>query len=93
MRTGHPYPYDALDRIWRRVLLHQFHDILPGSSIAWVHRESRATYPRALAELEQLVLDKNRYYAPLLVPNAVYGVTDGIPLNANPFNPILVAWK
>jgi len=47
----------------------------------------------ALAELEQLVLDKNRYYAPLLVPNAVYGVTDGIPLNANPFNPILVAWK
>ncbi len=24
------------------VLLHQFHDILPGSSIAWVHREARA---------------------------------------------------
>ena len=26
------------------MLLHQFHDILPGSSIAWVHREARATY-------------------------------------------------
>ena len=39
-RTGHPYPYEALDRIWKTVLLHQFHDILPGSSIAWVHREA-----------------------------------------------------
>ena len=34
----------TLDRIWKTVLLHQFHDILPGSSIAWVHREARATY-------------------------------------------------
>jgi len=39
-----PVPYADLDRIWKTVLLHQFHDILPGSSIAWVHRESRATY-------------------------------------------------
>ena len=31
---------------WETVLLHQFHDILPGSSIAWVHREARATYAR-----------------------------------------------
>ena len=28
---GQPtYPYDELDRIWKTVLLHQFHDILPG---------------------------------------------------------------
>ena len=40
VRTGHPYPYEELDRIWKTVLLHQFHDILPGSSIAWVHREA-----------------------------------------------------
>ncbi|QEV21000.1 alpha-mannosidase [Streptomyces alboniger] len=46
------YPYDALDRLWKTVLLHQFHDILPGSSIAWVHREARETYGRVLAELE-----------------------------------------
>ena len=38
------YPADELEEIWRTVLLHQFHDILPGSSIAWVHREARATY-------------------------------------------------
>jgi alpha-mannosidase len=38
------YPYDALRDAWRTVLLHQFHDILPGSSIGWVHREARQTY-------------------------------------------------
>ena len=34
----------SCDRLWKTVLLHQFHDILPGSSIAWVHREARETY-------------------------------------------------
>ncbi|MET9399915.1 glycoside hydrolase family 38 C-terminal domain-containing protein [Kitasatospora sp. NPDC002965] len=55
LRTGHPYPYEQLDRIWKTVLLHQFHDILPGSSIAWVHREAEATYARLAAELEELI--------------------------------------
>ncbi|CAL9320534.1 hypothetical protein SUDANB135_06150 [Streptomyces sp. SudanB135_2055] len=55
VRTGFPYPYDDLDRIWKTVLLHQFHDILPGSSIAWVHREARATYDRVAAELNGIV--------------------------------------
>ncbi len=50
--AGHPYPYAALDRIWKTVLLHQFHDILPGSSIAWVHREAERTYAAVAAELE-----------------------------------------
>jgi alpha-mannosidase len=55
LRTGHPYPYAELDRIWKTVLLHQFHDILPGSSIAWVHRESRETYRRLAGELESII--------------------------------------
>lgn len=46
-----------------------------------------------LAELERQVIDENRYYAPLLVPNAMYGVAEGIPLVPNPFNPIFVTWK
>ncbi|MEJ5945984.1 glycoside hydrolase family 38 C-terminal domain-containing protein [Pseudokineococcus basanitobsidens] len=49
------YPHDDLDRLWKTVLLHQFHDILPGSSIAWVHREARETYARVAEELEGLV--------------------------------------
>ena len=55
VRTGHAYPYEELDRIWKTVLLHQFHDILPGSSIAWVHRESRETYAAVAGELEAII--------------------------------------
>ncbi|GAB3805714.1 hypothetical protein GCM10027605_32210 [Micromonospora zhanjiangensis] len=55
VRAGHPYPYDELDEIWRETLLLQFHDILPGSSIAWVHREARQTYARLADRLEGLI--------------------------------------
>ncbi|MFQ6193450.1 alpha-mannosidase [Streptomyces sp. NPDC000405] len=57
VRTGAPYPYEALDRLWKTVLLHQFHDILPGTSIAWVHREAARTYAEVAAELESLIAD------------------------------------
>ncbi len=50
VRLGAAYPHDELDRLWRAVLLHEFHDILPGTSIAWVHRE-------AVAVLSQVVED------------------------------------
>ncbi|MDQ0597624.1 alpha-mannosidase [Streptomyces canus] len=51
---GYAYPYEKLDCLWKTVLLHQFHDILPGSSIAWVHREAEAEYARVAVELEEL---------------------------------------
>lgn len=41
---GDEYPYEVLDAAWRTVLLQQFHDILPGSSIAWVHQEAERNY-------------------------------------------------
>ncbi len=49
------YPYDELDRLWKVVLLHQFHDILPGSSIAWVHREAEATYAEVARDLQAII--------------------------------------
>ncbi|MFI6962096.1 alpha-mannosidase [Streptomyces sp. NPDC050255] len=55
VRTGSVYPYEQLDRIWKTVLLHQFHDILPGSSIAWVHREAERTYAAVAEELNGIV--------------------------------------
>ncbi|MFF1545673.1 alpha-mannosidase [Streptomyces sp. NPDC058291] len=54
---GYAYPYEKLDRLWKTVLLHQFHDILPGSSIAWVHREAEAEYARVAEELEALTAE------------------------------------
>lgn len=55
--SSYRYPYERLDRVWKTVLLHQFHDILPGSSIAWVHREARDTYEEVRAELAELVAE------------------------------------
>ena len=55
VRTGLPYPAEALAGAWRTVLLQQFHDILPGSSISWVHREAEAGYARVREALEEIV--------------------------------------
>ncbi|MCX5166879.1 glycosyl hydrolase-related protein [Streptomyces antibioticus] len=83
VRTGFPYPYAELDRIWKTVLLHQFHDILPGSSIAWVHREARATYARVAAELTAIIDAAQRSLAgegtTPLVFNAAPHARDGVP--------------
>ena len=38
-----------LDALWKDVLLQQFHDILPGSSIAWVHADAEAAHARVAA--------------------------------------------
>ncbi|MFG3288170.1 alpha-mannosidase [Streptomyces sp. NPDC048179] len=83
VRTGFPYPYEDLDRIWKTVLLHQFHDILPGSSIAWVHREARATYRRIAAELNEIIDAAQRALAgegdrPLVFNSAPHG-RNGVP--------------
>lgn len=54
VRLGTAYPYDELDRLWQLVLLHEFHDILPGTSIAWVHREAVAVLTDVLSDAEEL---------------------------------------
>jgi alpha-mannosidase len=70
------YPYETLDRLWKTVLLHQFHDILPVSSIAWVHREARETYERVRAELADLVADAGA---------ALDGAEGPVALNSSPY--------
>ncbi|QHT63621.1 alpha-mannosidase [Paenibacillus lycopersici] len=48
------YPAEELDRIWKEVLLYQFHDILPGSSITRVFDESLARYEALLGRVNEL---------------------------------------
>jgi alpha-mannosidase len=43
------YPHQEIDRLWKILLLNQFHDILPGSSITLVYEDAR----RHHAEIEQ----------------------------------------
>ena len=44
----------VLEQHWREVLLNQFHDIIPGSSIARVNREAIETYERIEARARRL---------------------------------------
>jgi alpha-mannosidase len=57
VRTGLAYPAETLRRAWRTVLLNQFHDILPGSSIGWVYDQVAEEYRRIEAELEPVIAD------------------------------------
>ena len=55
VRAGHSYPAAELKRLWRLVLLQQFHDILPGSSIAWVHQDAERNYAAVERGLETII--------------------------------------
>ena len=57
VRTGgsFDYPQAELKRLWQLVLLHQFHDILPGSSIAWVHQDAERNYAAIMESLEAII--------------------------------------
>lgn len=47
--AGLPYPAAQMDRAWKDVLLNQFHDIIPGSSIRRVYEEAEALYAEVIA--------------------------------------------
>ncbi len=46
MAGGMPYDLSCADALWKELLLHQFHDILPGSSIARVYVEAKEAHGR-----------------------------------------------
>ncbi|MDQ3738956.1 MAG: glycosyl hydrolase-related protein [Actinomycetota bacterium] len=54
-----------IDDQWRQVLTQQFHDILPGSSIAWVHADAEAVFDGVATELERRI---DRLLAELAAP-------------------------
>ncbi len=51
---GETYPKEVLDQVWQSILLHQFHDIIPGSSIGEVYEESAKNYEKAQKSLDVL---------------------------------------
>ena len=57
LQTGRPVDKAAIDRMWKVVLLNQFHDILPGSSIAKVYEEANAEHAQLQREAESMVTD------------------------------------
>lgn len=55
LRTDFEYPYDDLEALWHDALLNQFHDILPGSSIAWVHRDAELSHANLAERAEAII--------------------------------------
>jgi alpha-mannosidase len=49
------YPREELDRLWKLLLVQQFHDILPGSSIGLVYDDARRDFAQLERELHALV--------------------------------------
>lgn len=54
---GWTYPIEQADGLWKTLLLHQFHDILPGSSIARVYVEANAAHEKLQAEAAGITAD------------------------------------
>ena len=50
---GQAYPAEDLDRMWKTLLLNQFHDILPGSSIGPVYVMANGMHAELQAEAEK----------------------------------------
>ena len=50
-----PYPHDSLRAAWRRVLFNQFHDILPGTSIAEVYEDAAKDYAEAESSAQRVL--------------------------------------
>ncbi|MDQ1596963.1 MAG: alpha-mannosidase [Microbacteriaceae bacterium] len=77
------YPQAELDRVWKLVLLHQFHDVLPGSSIAWVHREAAERYRQIAEDLGAIITASQQALAGTgeteIVFNGSPFARDGVP--------------
>ena len=59
-RHGHPYDAEQAQRLWKTLLLNQFHDILPGSSIARVYNEANQALEALQRDAQTLCTDARR---------------------------------
>ena len=81
---GTAYPSERLLDIWREVLLYQFHDILPGSSIKRVYDECLERYAALLEEVEAGIADN-------MTQLSEYVDTSGLDSPVVVFNPL--SWQ
>ena len=52
---GFNYPLEIMDEAWKVVLLNQFHDIIPGSSIHRVYEEAEASYASVIQTARNVI--------------------------------------
>lgn len=72
---GHPYDQETITQAWRILLTHQFHDILPGSSITEVYTDGDKNYA-AIHDMLALVLRKAQHH----ICNCIQIADKGLPI-------------
>ncbi|TRM58025.1 glycoside hydrolase family 38 protein [Schizophyllum amplum] len=55
--SAYEYPKESLDRCWEKVLLNQFHDVLPGSAIGMVYDDAEKLYAEVTSDGKQMLED------------------------------------
>lgn len=57
LAADYAYDYEKTDALWKELLLNQFHDILPGSSLPRVYREAEAAVGKVIEDTKALTVD------------------------------------
>lgn len=77
---GGEYAKEELHEAWETVLLHQFHDVIPGSSIREVYEDSHVNYERAEAQADAakervlgVLVDENEHIYTVYSTNSFAG--------------------
>ena len=78
---GIDHDREMLRRVWKEVLLYQFHDIIPGSAIGAVYKVTGERYRKMLLETER---ESERLYA--AISRADGGESSETVVNASPFD-------
>lgn len=56
-KAAYKFPTDELHRLWKLLLLNQFHDVLPGTSIGLVYEDAHRYYDDIVASCQKLSSD------------------------------------
>ncbi len=72
--NGYEYPAETLTRAWKRVIAHQFHDDLPGTSVQRAYRRSWNDYAMSLNQFESEYEGAVKSVSSLLDTSFVKGV-------------------
>lgn len=76
--SSYPFPYSQLESLWKNLLLNQFHDVLPGSSIQEVFDDVYDLWKRCDLEIQHLI----EQMSPFMIPD--------LPKEQGTQNPLLL---
>ena len=62
MKNGEDYPAEKIRKNYKKLMINQFHDILPGSHITPVYRDAMEDYEKIETEIANVIGDGSKYF-------------------------------